>query len=262
MKKEVKKMKTGWIVFLIIVTCMFQPGCDIRNYVYTDSSLKWIAQRSLKKKYGEEFVIYRVWDKSQKMFFATCSPKDDPEVVFEGYFYKTGDNGGVIKDGYAQGVVAKEVNDILKNDIQELFGGCYTHSVILNYINVPEFKNSKEVTIREYMSKVNLDNIVYYIFVPLAAESEDKINNEYELFSKTIQSKIENGIIPDLSVHIFFADNEMIKQCEEYYSTQVYIYYDFGRELDDCESINFKYENGIMDMDYAEYENLRKTLYK
>ena len=250
-------MKTGWIVFLIIVTCMFQPGCDIRNYVYTDSSLKWIAQRSLKKKYGEEFVIYRVWDKSQEMFFATCSPKDDPEVVFDADINKNGD--GVESDGYAQEVVAKKVKELLKDDIQELFGKCYFRSEAYTYYNAPEFKNASEITIEEYISNVEYDHIMCWIYLSSPKKSKSDIDKEYSYFSQVLQEKIRNKTIPKLTVIIYFSNDEMIEQCEEYYTTHADINYEFGRKLDNYEKIVFEYENGVMNMTYEEYKNLRET---
>ena len=142
MKPIRKKM-----IACLLIMCVLLCGCDPRNYIYTKESLKRVAEKSLQEKYGEEFVIYRVWERSQEMFFADCSPKDNLEVMFTADINKNGD--GVVADGYAQGVVAKAVDDVLRDDFKELFGDCYTRPYISNYYNVPEFLNAKEITIQD-----------------------------------------------------------------------------------------------------------------
>ncbi len=75
--------------------------------------MKKVADKSLEEKYGEKFVIHGVWEGSQEMFFADCSPEDNPEIVFRADIRKNGD--GVVADEYAQGVVAKEIDALFQN---------------------------------------------------------------------------------------------------------------------------------------------------
>ena len=115
------------------------------------------------------------------MFFADCSPKDNPEVIFTADINKNGD--GIVADGYAQGVIKKEVDNLLKDDFNELFGDCYTRPYISNYYNVPEFLNAKDITIQEYISEVDADVIClsYSVYVDASQLSNDTVEQERDL---------------------------------------------------------------------------------
>ena len=74
-----------WAVLLLF--CVLLCGCGTGNYAHSEESMKRVAEKSLKKKYGEEFVIHSTWNRDQERFFADCSPRDDSEVVFKATFY-------------------------------------------------------------------------------------------------------------------------------------------------------------------------------
>ena len=174
-RMEQKTIKRKFMAWLLLV-CILLSGCgDWRNTFYTESSLKRVAAKSLKEKYGEEFVVHRVWNKSSSMFFTTWSPNDDPEVLFQADIRNNGD--GVVADGYTQGVIAKELDEILKDDFQSLFSDCYTRARMPNYYNVPEFESPKDTTLQEYMSKVSFDlmGMGYDVFILLSEVTDESI---------------------------------------------------------------------------------------
>ncbi|MCM1102409.1 MAG: hypothetical protein NC079_08780 [Clostridium sp.] len=78
-----------------------------------------MAEKSLKKKYGEEFIIHNAWDRDQTRFYADCSPKDNRGVVFRACIYKNGK--GVYGDEYPETVVALEVDEIFRDGFEEIF---------------------------------------------------------------------------------------------------------------------------------------------
>ena len=87
------------LVSILVLLSLFLTGCNgWKNYIHTESSLKREAADVLEEKYDEEFVIHKVWIKNQTTFYATCSPKDDSEIVFEAQVYK--DGSGIYKDVY------------------------------------------------------------------------------------------------------------------------------------------------------------------
>lgn len=257
------------IAYLFLI-CVLMCGCDYRNYFYTEDSLKKVAEKSLEEKYGEEFVIHRVWERSQEMFFADCSPKDNPEVIFTADINKNGD--GIVADGYAQGVIKKEVDNLLKDDFNELFGDCYTRPYISNYYNVPEFLNAKDITIQEYISEVDADVICLYysVYVDASQLSNDTVEQEREYLCNEIPKKIKNKIIPNLSIYIYFTTDELINRCKEYFSTHVDTDYDINRELDKypCISLEYNkdgkldelYKGSFLNPKYGEYQELRKDI--
>ena len=256
------------IAYLFLI-CVLMCGCDYRNYFYTENSLKKVAEKSLEEKYGEEFVVHRVWNKSQTMFFADCSPEDNEEVIFTADIRKNGD--GIVADGYAQGVVAKEVDDLLKDDFKKYFGDCYTLAFITNYYNVYKFSDAKNVSIDEYMKKVDLDDVGYFVYVDKSLILDETIDEECEFFEEVIPDMIEKKQIPDLCIKIYFTTGELKDKCKDYYSTHSDADFDLDNELDKYSNISLIYENGKLDKvyegswlneRYCEYKQFRENINK
>lgn len=255
-------------VLEIVLCCILLCGCDYRNYIYTEDSLKNVAKKSLEEKYGEEFVIHRVWNKSQTVFFADCSPKDNSEVVFRADIRKNGE--GIVSDGYAQGVVAKEVDDVLKDDFKELFGECCTEPAMINYYNVPTFENASEVKVDEYLAEVNLNDMMYSVYINATAISNESIDEEYRFIATEIPDKINKKKIPDLRLRLFFITDDLMRKCKNFLSTNVELDSDLYFEVDKYPEITIEYKNGsisevyegFIDEKYGEYQELRKNIDK
>ncbi len=241
---------------MLLAMCLLLSGCGSwKNYVYTDESLMREAAEALEEKYGEEFVIHNVWEKSQKMFFATCSPKDDTEVLFKADVYK--DGRGVMADGYAQGIVAKEIKEKLEGDFQGLYDNCYTRVEMFNYYNLPEFDKVKEITLEEYSAQVAIDFVAVDVFIPLSEISNELIEEEWDLFSGKIQDMVISGIIPNISVSLYFVDDVMMEQCKAYYEKHTTYSSDFKNQLDEYSEISFAYTENEINKTYEEYRELR-----
>ena len=109
------------------------------------------------------------------------------------------------------------------------------------------------------MEETDLDFIAYYVYVPLPLV-ENFADIEYEMFETEIKELIREGIIPDLSVHIYFVDSDMAKECEKYYSTRTETYAEFAEKLDTYDEINVRYENGEINISYEDYIKTRQTI--
>ena len=271
-QEDVRLIMHTKIYFYIIILFFFSfylSGCDYRNYIYTEDSLKRVAEKSLEDKYDEKFVIHRAWDKNQTMFFADCSPKDNPDVIFRCDIYKNGN--GIIDDGYLQGLIAQEINDILINDFKKMFGNCYTRPFIMNYYNVPAFENVKEVTLREYAEEAGLsvNDVGYNVYVDVSEISNESIDEECSYFEKKIPDMIKKQLIPDLRVHIYFTTSDLIMKCKNYYNTHWDSDFDLDNELDKYSNISLVYENGKLEKiyegrafneKYVDYKIFRKKI--
>ena len=244
----------------LLLFCLTLYGCsrNLRNYFYTEESLKRVAAKALKEKYDEEFVIHDVWSKNQTTFFALCSPKYDNEVDFKADIYK--DGSGVYADGYVQGIIAEQINENLQEDFQSLFKDCYTRAEMYNYYNLPIFENVKDITIEEYLSQVNVDFAGYDVFILSSEVSQETVDAEYEMFSKKIQDKVINGIIPDVVVDLYFVDEQMLKMSREYYATYEIHDSDFEKALDNYPNISFAYPDNKINKTYEEYKTLRMEI--
>ena len=259
-------MKSGKLkmIAILLLCAVLLSGCDIRNYFYTEDGLKRVAEKSLKKKYGEDFVVYRAWDRSQELFFADCSPKDNPDVVFQADIYKNG--SGIYADGYSQAVISKEVDDILGGSFREVFGNCYTVGEVLYYYKQPKFENPKEVTIEEYLEQSDIGFMIYYVFVEKTDVSEKDVEKEYQFLSEELVQNVSDNIrqeeVKNLIVVLYFVDEQMLKECQNFFSTNANVKGEFSPKLSEYwdNEVNCNYKSGNIDKSYEEYKKVRLQL--
>ena len=238
-------------------------GCNVRNYIYTEDSLKKVAEKSLKKKYGEEFVVHSAWAKNAEVFYADCSPKDNSEIVFRADVYKNGK--GVEADSYKQTILAGEINRILKPYFEEVFGDCYTRAELgMSYQGERKIQEDQpiDIQLQEYLQKYS-NYIACDVYVKMYDASESDIEAEYEFLTSTlvekIQSDICSGIVPShFTVMLHFGDEEMLKNSEAYFQTSTQVMGEFDSELRKYGEIICQYKDGtIYNIDYEEYEKRR-----
>ena len=239
-------------------------GCGLQNHVYTETELKKVAEKSLHKKYNEEFIIHNVWSKNQDVFYADCSPKDNAEIVFRADVYKNGK--GVEADGYVRAIVSQEAKELLEQDFQANFSNCFTRAIVGGYYKQPLVDNVDTVKLHEYINDyteqvgINCD-IVYEIFIPDIDNSEESIRKEYEFLSRTlveqVDKKIASNTILDIKVDLFFVEEEMLKEIIKYFGTSTGIKGEFDREMRKYQNVVCIYKDRKIEMNYTEYEEQR-----
>lgn len=183
--------------------------------------------------------------------------KSDTDIVFEAEIYENG--RGILKDEYVQGIVAKQVNEKLKEYFEPLFEGCYIRSTV-RYIET-DFEEMSKVTLAEYMKQYDTEGDFSFwgvdIFVLEGKISDKTINAEYEVFSKLIQSKISDGNLPNLAIDLYFVNEEKMDWCKKHFSTNSKCYSSFYEEVEDCSNIGMGYPENIINKTYDEYKKLR-----
>ncbi|MCM1528271.1 MAG: hypothetical protein NC091_13640 [Bacteroides sp.] len=252
-----RRLKFLLPVFLLL-GCILLCGCDLRNYIYTEDSLKKVAEKSLKKKYGEEFVIHNVWDRDQTRFFADCSPKDNRDAVFLATIYKNGK--GVFDDDYPEAVVELEVDELLRDGFDEVFENCYVKSYVIQFYTRPEFDSPRSLTLETYLEATNT-RIGCYVFVENSDISKEDIEREYQYLSETLPNDVKEGGITDgqfRDIRIYFVDKEVVEKCETYFLTHMDIRGEFDSETSKYIRFSDYYENGKLSQSYEEYWETRK----
>ncbi|MBR1703375.1 MAG: hypothetical protein IJ716_15725 [Lachnospiraceae bacterium] len=246
---------------VVILLGVWLCGCGSQNHVYTETGLKNVAEKSLHKKYNEEFVVHNVWSKNQDVFYADCSPKDNSEIVFRADVYKNGK--GVEADNYKQTILAGEINRILKPYFEDVFGRCYTRCKLGRSYSVElriQEDQPIELQLKEYLHKYS-DFIVCSVFVEMHDASPNDIDEEYVFLTSTLLEKIQSDIcpdvVPDLKVNLWFVDEETLKKSEVYFQTNTSIMGEFDSELMKYGNIIGIYKDGKIDIDYEEYKKRR-----
>jgi len=124
MKKLVKLL----IGFINLMSLLSLSGCSLPP---SESQLKKNATKLLEEKYGEEFVVNKIWGKRGATFDASCSPKSDKSIVFEGFYPNSGE--GNFKDEYVEGLVSKELEEKIKPYIQKISDDCLVKPLVFLY---------------------------------------------------------------------------------------------------------------------------------
>ncbi len=233
-------------------------GCNVSNYVYTEDSLKKVAEKSLKKKYGEEFIVHSAWARDQERFFADCSPKNNSEVVFQATIYKNGK--GVYDDEYPEAVVAKQVDQILKDGFKEVFGECYVRNSVVKCYNRPEMIDIPNIELGDYFSQIDT-TIISYVFVLDNKISENDVATEYQFLEKELMDCVKENIkddpVPEFGVHLYIGDEKMLEQSRNYFMENTDVRGEYDTELSRYARIIVIYENGSINISYDEYREMR-----
>ena len=146
------------VVSVLLLLSLLLTGCssEVKNYIHTDTGLKHEAEDVLEEKYGEKFVIKKVWTKNQTTFYATCSPEANPEVVFEAEVYK--DGSGWYTDNYIQALIARQIEERMEAKVNEVFGECHVEAAF--YGGMPNIDELRELTSEENPTLDYFKNLV------------------------------------------------------------------------------------------------------
>lgn len=255
----------------LLLFCLFLSGCNkkMKNYFYTESSLKRVAAKTLKKKYGEEFEIYYAWPRDQTIFYVTCSPKRDMDVVFEAQIYK--DGSGIFDDEYLQGVVSKQLSERIQAKLQGVFGDdCYVKAhfygdpptideLMETYEGeAPSYDYFKKLTVEEYYQLVEDPYLAIWIFVNKEHldDGEEQIREEFECLSQLFV----NEPMKEAGASCYFVDENMLNECQEYLKKDSKARGDFKYMVEDVIEFGFGFDYGDIRESFEEYNEVRKEV--
>ncbi len=255
-RKACKGIRKAVAAALLLAAGLLLTGCssDLKNFFRSDDSMKRMAKEDLKERYGEEFVVHKVWGRSMDSYAATCSPKEDGRVVFEIGAFK--DGTGIYSENYGKSAVAAKISQKLEEELQEYFPGCYVYTSADMQIGYLNADNVRDITLEEYAERCPREKFSVHVYVDKGALKDDSIEAEYRYFSETLLGEIKAGKIPYISpVYIHYVDAKQLQICKEYFKESCDAYSDTvegGYEF----SLSNRYEK--INRTYEEYEELRR----
>jgi len=243
------------VASVLLLLSLLLTGCsgNVKNYVHTDSSLKREAADALEEKYDEEFVIHDVWTMSQTMFYATCSPEDEQDIVFEAKVYK--DGRGVYSDEYIQGAVSKQLESRVQPRVEEVFGECFVKITFAIVEKPLDYYNG--VSIEEYFELYEDEHLYVQIFVNAEKiqNSSNNMSREYECLSYLFK---EEGIMEGGGT-CYFVNTEEMNACKDYFITD-------SKERSGSEPFQglqyfwFGYDEGVINRSFEDYIEVREEI--
>lgn len=252
-KRNARMRKQMLAAAVLLGACLLLAGCATREEV---------AKKILKERYGEEFVVHKTWSSGGS--YATCSPKNNRDVVFEVSFSK--DDGKIRNDRYVNAVVSLRISKKLEEELQEYFPGCYVHSNgnYGDHDRYLSFSDIQSVTPEMYTERYPEERFTVSVYVEKEKLRQDTIGEEYQYFSEILQEEMEEGMIPELTILFYYVDARQQSQIRQYFLTHDWANGD--AEYKDIIEGNFDWgicyvdygcPIGKIDITYEEYEKLR-----
>ena len=243
-------------VIVLLLFCLLLSSCskNLKNYFYTEESLKRVAAKALKVKYDEEFEIYDAWVESPSTFHVICWPHYDVDIIFEAEVYK--DGSGVYEDEYVKAIVSKQISELLQLKLQKVFEECYV-KVSFSWYR-PSIDYFKGVTVEDYYREhedasfylqifVNEENLIY---------DEDKVLEEFECLS----SLLDDELMREAGCRCYFVDENTLNECKEYFQQDSKARGNFDYIIDDKAYFGFGFLEGKINKTFEEYNEIRKEV--
>ncbi|MCM1185896.1 MAG: hypothetical protein NC251_05045 [Lachnoclostridium sp.] len=253
----------------LVMICALLVGCGSPNPSgkVDDAVIKDITVRALKEKYGEEFVVHKVYETTKDTYLTVCSPKNQRDVVFDvqvGIWQKDGEEKGSI-GGIGTGAVAAKVSRQMEEELQEIFPDCYVHAVVFGAGG--EDIDRMNCTLQEYMQSyrdIGLDpmkymHILIQIHVGESTLGKDALEAEYRYFTERMQKAVAEDSFPPATIWIYYTDEETKGWCREYFHENYQGEQDYYDKLEGCRKICLNlYCGEEFSKTYEEYADLRK----
>lgn len=247
-KKNIRMTKK-MLVTVLLGACLLLGGCTTRETA---------AQKLLEQRYGEEFVVHRTWSSGSS--YAVCSPKNNRDVVFEISF--SGDSSKIWDDRYLDAMVSLQISRKLERELQEYFPGCYVHSHG-NYGDdnrYLSFSDIQSVTPEMYTERYPDERFAVNVYVEPENLQQDTIEEEYLYFSETLQEEMEDGLLPRLTIHVYYVDAGQKSRLKQYFRTSDWeVAHTEYKDIIGAKSYDFGfgYVSGEINKTYEEYKELR-----
>ena len=147
-----------------------------------------IVKEALNKKYGEDFIVLSIISEGS-VYYATCSPVNNPEIIFKARMAGTNLND----DNYNYAIQANIINEIFKNDLNSLFPEAY------------------------FRTEYGRTGTTLYIYFDKDVGTLKEYSKEFSYFHDEVYKYINQGVMTEVTVVLCKVNKETIKKIDEYY---------------------------------------------
>ena len=178
----------------------------------------------LQEEYGEEFEVLS-WNQPKLLpsdngaIYATCISKNDPKHPFEGrYFYDedTGLEEGTFGDGYAERLLAKQMESMTEGAISQVAKNYYIQGDII----IPE--EWQDIPVEEisqwenYVDLCNQSNSDYktlgavWVYIDTSTMTGKTDEEEYRMYEKVFRDKLGGEAL----LYVYYLDHKRFEKAE------------------------------------------------
>ena len=209
------------IVLSIIasVLCLgILSGCGHKNEI----SIK--IETYLQEKYGEEFEVLS-WNQPKLLpsdngaIYATCISKNDPKHPFEGSYFnpeKPNSKIEIIDDGYAERLLAKQMESMIEEAISQVAENYYIQGDIIipeEWQDIPVDEISQW---KNYVDLCNQSNSDYktlgsaWVYIDASTMKGKTDEEEYQMYEEVYRDKLGGQAL----LYVYYLDHKRFEKAE------------------------------------------------
>ena len=179
----------------------------------------------LQEKYGEEFEVLswkqpKLLPSDNGVIHATCIAKNDPKHPFEGrYFYDedTGLEEGTFGDGYAERLLAKQMESMTEGAISQVAKNYYIQGDIIipkEWQDIPveeisQWENYVDLCNQSNSDYTTLGAVRVYIDTSTMIGKTDE--EEYQMYEEVFRDKLGGEAL----LYVYYLDHKRFEKAEE-----------------------------------------------
>jgi len=179
----------------------------------------------LQEKYGEEFEVLswkqpKLLPSDNGVIHATCISKNDPKHPFEGrYFYDedTGLEAGTFGDGYAERLLAKQMESMTEEAISQVAKNYYIQGDII----IPkEWQDIPVEEISQWENYVDLRNLAddpdkrtlgaVRVYIDTSTMTGKTDEEEYQMYEEVFRDKLGGEAL----LYVYYLDHKRFEKAE------------------------------------------------
>lgn len=204
---------------MLVAGAVMMNGCSFQK----KPSRVDTAKAALADKYGEEFNV-RIDESYSSVFYATCSPVNNPEVVFEARFSDSTGVTNINQDDYYERYTASLINEIFEKDLQKFFPGAYFRTeVTCARVQKEQFTDIRNRSLEEMLENKpeGYDgSMILDIYVDASVGTNKQYEEEYIYFTKNVDKYVEEKKMLPIAVTITKVDATDMSYIKEYFKTE------------------------------------------
>ena len=215
--KQTKRIIALLLTTMLVAGAVMMNGCSLQK----KPSRVDTAKAALQAKYGEEFNV-RIDESYSEVFYATCSPVNNPEVLFEARFSDSTGVTNINQDDYYERYTASLINEILEKDLQKFFPGAYFR-IFIDFYPKQEFTDISNHSLEELIGNADEDKVQAFsvdIYVDEAVGTTKQYEEEYLYFTETVDRYIQEKKMFPIMITITKVDGEKLNYIKEYFKTE------------------------------------------
>ena len=226
--KQTERIMALLLMTILVAGAVMMNGCSLQK----KPSRVDTAKAALQAKYGEEFNV-RIDESYSSVFYATCSPVNNPEVLFEARFSEGSGVTILDQDDYYERYTASLINEILEKDLQKFFPGAYFRTSI-DYWQKEEFTDISSRSLEEMIGNADEDrwqSMFLDVYIDASVGTTKQYEEEYLYFTKTVDKYVKETKMFPVTVSITKVDSTDIGYIEAYFKENASEGSDFFDEL-------------------------------